>query len=196
MSELRNPKVQELFESSFSDAAASLSILIGRDLTIHTSADMEMVSGEDLINSYIDNIGTVYFSSLIKTEKWFKSNILLLIEQEEGFELFDLISGNPVGTSSKIEEDMILAVGEINNILSSSFVNNMANRMHQEIHPSTPMNSFDMLGAILQGVVLQEELVGKKILVADTTFSEMGKNEFHTRMFIMTDADDFIKLVG
>jgi chemotaxis protein CheC len=157
---------------------------------------MEMMSGEDLINSFEDDIGTVYFSSLIKTEESFRSNILLLVGQQDGFGLFDMISGNPSGTSSEIDNDLILAVGEINNILGSAFINNMANRLKQEIHPSTPMNSYDMLGAILQGAIIQEELVGKKILVADTVFSEKGKNEFHARMFIMTDAEDFIRLMG
>lgn len=196
MSRIENGTVLGLFQAAFQDAAASLSQLTGRSLKIYSSETMELMSGEDLINAYSEKIDLPHFCSLIKTQEGMKSNILLIIGEQDGYGMFDMICGSPVGTTTTADKDVVLAMGEINNILSSAFINQMANRLQREVHPSTPLNSFDMLGAVLQGAVMQEDLIGKKIMVANTVFAEEGKAQFHARLFIMTDSEEFIRLIG
>ena len=59
----------------------------------------------------------------------------------------------------------------------------------------TPINNYDFLGAVLQGVILQEELLNKKVLCANTIIKESDKEEFHSRFFIMSDKDELFKLM-
>ncbi len=196
MSKIENAAILSLFHGAFQDAASSLSQLTGRTLKIFSSNTMELLSGEDLINAYSDRIDDPYFCSLIKTKAGMVANVLLVIEEQDGLGMFDMISGSPAGTTKEVDKDVILAIGEINNILSSAFINQMANRLQREVHPSTPYNSFDMLGAVLQGAVMQEDLIDKKILIADTVFAEENKTEFHAHLFIMTDSDEFLRILG
>jgi two-component system chemotaxis sensor kinase CheA len=196
MSKIENRNVLGLLQAAFQDAASSLSQLTGRSLKIYSSETMELMSGEDLINAYSETIESPHFCSLIKTQEGMKSNILLVISEQDGYGIFDMICGSPAGTTKTADKDVILAMGEINNILSSAFINQMANRLQRELHPSTPLNSFDMLGAVLQGAVMQEDLIGKKIMVANTVFVEEGKAQFHARLFIMTDSEEFMRLIG
>ncbi len=184
-----------VFEKSFVGAAAALSSMTGRILTIASGSEVKLIPGEDIINCMTGEIDKPYFGSLVKTHEGLISNILFITPRSEGIGMFDLISGNPEGTTTEPVDDVINAIGEINNVLSSSFINNVANNINKEIHPGTPLNSYDMLGAILQGAVLQEEMMDKKILLAETLISEKGKGNFKARILIMTDKNEFVKLI-
>jgi two-component system chemotaxis sensor kinase CheA len=190
-----NALMAGLFERSFVAAAASLSNMTGRVLTIASDSEVKLIPGEDIINCMTGEIDKPYFGSIVKTHEGLTSNILFVTPKDEGIGLFDLISGNPEGTTTDVTEDAVMAIGEINNVLSSSFINNVANHIGKEIHPGTPLNSYDMLGAILQGAVLQEEMLNKQILCAETVIAEKDKGKFKARIMIMTDKTEFEKLL-
>ncbi len=192
---IENKLILDLFSLSFTDATASLSQLTRRELTIQPGSDVTMIAGEDIVNRTTQDIDQLFFGSLVKTKDGLIADILFIVPEKEGYGLFDMIVGNPEGTTTEFCEEIIMAMGEINNILSSSFINIVANLTNKEIHPETPKNSFDMLGAILQTAVLQEEIINKKIICAEMIIAEKGKNQFRTRLLVLTDRNEFIKLV-
>jgi len=186
---VKNAAIPPIFEKAFSQAAASLSQLTGRDMKIHFRRVDEIPGSEILVNQLDDRPEEIYIGSLIKTKEGLKSNIVFLISDAEGRDLYDILYGNPSGTTRTSSDDVMMAMGEINNILSSSFINNLANRLEREVHPSTPRNTRDMLAALMEAVATQEDLIGRKVLCAETVISESGSKEFHPRMLIITDQE-------
>ena len=192
---MKNSMIMDIFNLSFADATASLSQMTQRDLTILPGSDITLITGEEIVNRASNDIEYPYFGSLVKTKDGLIADILFVVPEKEGYGLFDLIMGNVEGTTKEYSDDISMAMGEINNILASSFINNVANLIEQEVHPETPKNSFDLLGALLEGAVLQEELMNKKILCAEMVIAEKGKSRFHTRLLVLTDRNEFIKLI-
>jgi chemotaxis protein CheY-P-specific phosphatase CheC len=187
--------IKQLFDVSFEEAAFSLSKLAGRDMNVSTISEIEYIAGEELVNRFKDDLDTLCFGSLIKVHEGILANIVLILHEADGLSLYDAMLGNREGTSREASQDIIDSIGEVNNILSSTFINNIADLLTSEVHSRTPMNQFDMLGAIMQGVILQEEIAGKKILVADTEIGEKGKKGSHARIFIMTDKIELDKIL-
>jgi two-component system chemotaxis sensor kinase CheA len=178
---------KDLFRRTFDAAAESLSQLTGRRMSIRSGVVNEYGASEELVNNLSENPGDVYVGSLIKTREGLESNIVFLIPDSESRELYDLLNFNEEGTTSESGDDVVLAMGEINNILSSAFINTAADILGREVHPSTPKNNRDMLGALMEGVAMQEELIDRKVLCAETVITGEGQKEFHPRLLIIAD---------
>ena len=181
-----------LFISSFDEAASALSQLTNKDMVIFSSK-VELVSGEDFVNQIEDGLDEYYIGSIVKVIEEPSTSIVFIISEEDGKGLYDTIAGNAVGTTRKVTEDVVAGIGEVNNILGGTFLNNLANALKTEISPNTPVNHYDLLGALLEGAIHQEKFIDKKILCGDTVIKENKCEEFHTRFFIMTDKDEIIK---
>ena len=190
----KNNQLNSLFIQSFKDAASSLSQLTGKEMNIYSSR-VELISGEELVNQIENGLDKLYIGSIVKVAEEPATSIVFIISEQDGKGLYDTITGNKAGTTKKVSEEVISGIGELNNILGGAFINNLANILKKEISPETPINNYDMLGAILDGVVLQEEFMNKKILCGNTTIKENKHAEFHTRFFVMTDKEKLIQLM-
>lgn len=193
-STVKDKQLNDLFIKSFDEAANTLSQLTNRDMAIHSSR-VELLSGEDFVNQIENGLDKLYIGSILKVVEELNTSIVFIISEKDGMGLYDTISGNKVGTTKQVSEDVVSGIGEVNNILGGTFINNLANLLKKEISPNTPINNYDMLGAILDGVVLQEEFLNKKILCGDTIIKENEHEEFHTRFFIMTDKEELLGLM-
>ena len=187
--------VGSLFGRSFNAAAGSLSQLTGREMLISFKDVKQFSSGDELVRHCVTKHDEAYFGSLIKVKSGLSANIVFLIADADGLGLYDLLNGQPVGTTKEAGDDVTVAMGEINNILSASFVNNIAALTGTEIHPSTPFNSHDMLEALMEGVVMQDDIAGQKVFCADTVIAEKNKKEFHARLLIIADREGLIRLI-
>ena len=181
----------DLFEKSFKEAATSLSQMTNKNISILRSK-VELLSGEDFINKLEDKMEDPYFASVIKTENIAGTNIVFIISKKEGLKLYNSINEEQ---TKEVSKDVITGIGEINNILGNTFINNLANLIKNKIDPDPPCNLFEMLGAIWQGIILQEEYLNKKILYADTIIRENDKQEFHARLLIISDKEKLFKMI-
>lgn len=191
---LKDEQLSDLFIKSFDEAANSLSQLIKKDMAIYSSK-VELLSGEDFVNQIENGLDQLYIGSIVKVIGEPSTSIVFIISEKDGLGLYDTIFENNVGTTKHVSEEVVSGIGEVNNILGGAFINNLANFLKKEISPSTPINNYDMLGAILDGVILQEEFLDKKILCGDTIIKENEHEEFHTRFFIMTDKEELMRLM-
>jgi chemotaxis protein CheY-P-specific phosphatase CheC/chemotaxis signal transduction protein len=181
--------IKEIFDESFQEAAGSLSQLTGKQMDFHYESGIKLMSPEELINRIQDDMSRPYFGSLIRSSSELRSDVILLVDESDGPGLYELLTGMKPEDGAQGKDDVLMAIGEVNNILSSSFINHVANAVKKEIHPTTPSNRFDMLGALMQAAVLIEGADNKKILCADTVIGEKGRRELRSRMFVITDAE-------
>lgn len=189
-------QLDKLFQKSFDEATRSLSQLIQKKMVI-LKYNVELLTGEQFINQIEDQLDKIYFASIIKVQEEIRSNIVFLISEREGLDLFNTITGETIGNDTIISEEVVSGIGEINNILGSTFINSLANIVKEKIHASTPLNTFDMLGAVLQEIVLQKEFINKEILCAEAVIHEMNskKEGTHVRLIIMSDKDELFKIL-
>lgn len=186
--------MKELFNKSLKEAAEALTILTKRKMNL-SSSNVEIITGDILINDINEKYEEPYFGSIIKIKDEIESNVVFLISEKDGLGLYDYIQGNEPGTTTEINEDVTSGIGEINNIIGSAFVNNLANMLKTEIHPQPPKYGFDMLGALLEGIFMQEEFINKKILCAHTQIQEAGREAFRSRLLIMVQKKRLLELL-
>ncbi|MBN1782469.1 chemotaxis protein CheC [bacterium] len=186
--------VERIFKYAFEQAAESASMLVGRKMTID-QIYIHIKSGETFMSQVEDEFETCYFASIIKTMNDMNFNILFLISEREGVGLYHSLTGLSE-SSSMITSDMISAVGELNNILGSAFINSLANYLKTVIHATPPYNTYDMLGAVMECIVLQDEFMNKEFLCADATLREKDRDGFLVRLIIMSNKDHFIDVIN
>ena len=185
--------IDNIFRSAFEQAAASASILVDRAMTID-KIKIKIKSGESFMSDVEGEFETCYFASIIKTMNDMDFNILFLISEREGIRLYNTLTAQKDFVPSVITSDMIGTVGELNNILGSSFINSLANLLETVIHATPPYNTFDMLGAVMECIILQDEFLNKEFLCADATIKEEENEGFLVRLIIMSNKDQFLNL--
>lgn len=75
---------------------------------------------------------------------------LLLFELADALVLCDLMLGRPVGEGQSLGEMENSALQELANIVTSSYVNAIADYLDCVLHPHPPAFAYDMAGAIVQ----------------------------------------------
>jgi len=187
-------KIEHIFQYGFDKAAHSASTMFGRPMVID-QIQIQVKSGETFMSQVETEFETCYFASIIKTMNDMNFNILFLTSEKEGVGLYHSLIGEDKRKSHFVSSEMIAAIGELNNILGSAFINSIANYLKTIIHATPPYNTFDMLGAVVECIVLQEEFLNKEFLCADATIREMEHEGFLVRLIIMSDKDHFLELV-
>lgn len=188
-------RLQMLFEKTFQQATRSFSKLMAREMVIDHFR-LEMLTSEEFSMEVLDQLEDTYFASIIKVEEHLDANIIFLIPEKEGVGLYQSISGDDADPSAEISDNIISGLGELNNILGGTFINILANYMGVAIHGSTPLNTYDMLGAILDGIALQEEFINREVICADAMIRERNHEGYAVRLIIMSDKERLIETLA
>ena len=187
--------VRKLFADSFDQAAQSFSQLLMSGMVISRS-NLELMDGDEYINQLEELIEENYFTSLIKVRSYVDSCILLLIPKDKGETLHRILNGHDDTIPDSFDEEIIDSIGELNNIIGLTFVNCLANTLNKSINASVPENTFDFLGAVLESVVLQQELANKTIFCAEADIKDSQNSNFGVRLVIMSEKMQFMQVLN
>ncbi|UWG98340.1 chemotaxis protein CheC [Dehalobacter sp. DCM] len=86
------------------------------------------------------------------------------------------------------------ALREVGNILVSSFVIALSEISGINLHPSVPALAIDMVGAIMDAVLLEEGIIDDNVLIIDTKLS--GVEEMKGKFFYIPNEGSLDKLLG
>ncbi|RJE48749.1 MULTISPECIES: chemotaxis protein CheC [unclassified Dehalobacter] len=86
------------------------------------------------------------------------------------------------------------ALQEVGNILVSSFIIALSKFSGVLLHPSIPAIAIDMVGAIIDSVLLEEGMVDDDVLIIDTKLS--GVKEVEGKFFFIPSKGSLDKLLG
>jgi two-component system chemotaxis sensor kinase CheA len=190
-------RLETIFQEAFSSAAKRLSIMTGRTMTVK-SPDKTLpvlMDPQEFINASRDRMERLYFGSLIRTDSDIPLKMLLLVPEEDGADFYELMTGDAETAQNAHNDDLLAAIGEMNNVMSSSLVNILADSSGREIHAVPPRNSRDMLGSLLQNAVLGEDLPDRRILCAESVFADEGGHPVHTRMLVLAEQSSLDNLL-
>ncbi len=93
-----------------------------------------------------------------------------------------------------VDEMAQSALREVGNILVSSFVIALTQFSGVMLQPSTPALAIDMIGAMIDAVLLEEGKVDDTILIIDTKLS--GLQEMEGKFLYIPDEGSLDKLLG
>ncbi len=186
--------LKEIFIGAFQHAAQSLEQMIGRKMVLGRCA-LQTLRGEAFLDCFDDRVDQSYFASILKIDEVFGSNVILLISAGDGIRLYERVTGDDCAKADPIPEEAVAGIGELNNILGGAFINSLANHLKVTIHSTTPMNTLDMLGAILQDIVMQEEYLDKQILYVDAAIQDADWKDCTVRLIILSDWKRFSRIL-
>lgn len=177
--------LQKFLNDTFIKATNNLSTITGKQFVI-SRYFLNCLESDQFIRQN-ENLGDeAYFSSILQLRDILDMDVVLLISESEGLSLYNLFYSDKTEEIKEVNSDVIAGIGEINNILGSCFVNLLADRLHMEAHPATPVNTFDMLDAILEDILLQHEYLDKMVLFADVLLREKQIGKFHVRCILVS----------
>ena len=87
------------------------------------------------------------------------------------------LAGNMLGLEGDrpSPEQQADALKELANVVASCFLNTLADRAGSELRPTEPFFVYDMLAAVLEGLIAEQSLMADKAILIDTNMAEHEK---------------------
>jgi chemotaxis protein CheY-P-specific phosphatase CheC/chemotaxis signal transduction protein/two-component sensor histidine kinase len=119
-----------------------------------------------------------------------EAGMLLVIPEKNLLVLDDMLHRRVVGTTSDLADVDLSGISELGNILSSCFINAMADEAHLTLSPEVPEISIDMCLPVIDSVLARFNEPGEKLLLtAAVIYSEGSDNVVcHQVLFLHPDS--------
>lgn len=164
--EVQLDALRELANIGSGQAAAALSTMLGHpvDISVPTAAAMPLA---DAVAAAGDPEET-RFGILVPIIGEFDAAVVLLVPETDAQQLCDVYGLEPAS------EDGASFLGEIGNILGTSYINVLAQMAGMDMEPAPPQVVHDLLGAIVASVLMARGDVDMA-LVLDSTLQVEGR---------------------
>jgi chemotaxis protein CheC len=162
----------DLVNQSTANAMATLSTMMGREVAVH-SLGLRQVSMDEVVR-LVGGPEALTVGVYLTVSGNANGHIMLMYEPKIALAFVDMLMGQEIGTTSDLGEMELSALGEMGNVVGSSFLNALADGANLRLMPSPPILFRDMAGALttsLADVLMTRD----EAFIADTTF-RIGKS--------------------
>ena len=97
-------------------------------------------------------------------------HVMLIMPLSSAFQLVDMLMEVPEGTTKELGAMERSALGEVGNISASLFLNAVADAAGMDARPSPPAVMIDMVGAILNVILVSAGALSDDVLLLETEF--------------------------
>jgi len=161
---------QELGNIGAGNAATALSQMVGR--TIQTSVPKVLIVPIEKVPDIIGAGDQIVAGIYLKIFGDVPAKILVTFEHAELLSLTDLLMGQPVGSSTVLNEMRLSALKELGTILTGSFLNALAKFLDLQMIPTVPALAIDALSAILDTLLVELSEEAQLALLIQTEIFE------------------------
>jgi chemotaxis protein CheC len=130
----------------------------------------------------------------LKIEGDVEGSIMYLSDQKAARALVNKLMGTDTPEDAEFEEMELSALKEIGNIITGSYLNSLSTMTGLKMLPSVPYLAVDMCGAILSVPAIEFGLMGDKLLLIETAFSDDVKLSGY--FILLPDLDGYKKILG
>lgn len=177
---------KHLVGKGMSNAITNLSQLVGQEIEadsfvfkkIPVAETSQLMGGPE-----VESVG-IYLTVSGSAD----GHIMLMYDPKMAHGFVDLLMGLPPGTTQSLGEMEQSALGELGNIVGSSFLNALADSTGLTLMPSPPTVMRDMAGALLDLVAADMLRNQDEAFVADATYRAPDR-EITGRLFIIPSQD-------
>jgi chemotaxis protein CheC len=188
--DLQLDALRELANIGSGTAGTALSQLLGRpvDISVPTAAALPLADAVDAAGNPEDAV----FAVVMPIFGDLDGDVLLMFPPEDAKSICALL-----GVDVTTEEGRS-AIGEICNILGTSYVNALAQMTGLEVEPRPPATTFDMIGAIVSTVLAQRADGSSLALMLDSELIVEGEACSLSFMLLPSQAGvcDLLERVG
>lgn len=121
-------------------------------------------------------------------------SIMFLVEKKAAHHLVSKLMGMPAVEEEDFTEMEISALKEIGNIITGSYLNSLSNLTNLKIFPSYPDLCIDMAGAIMSVPAIEFGVMGDKILLIQTQFTD--EIDIDGFFIMMPDLESYDKMLN
>ncbi|MEO0248556.1 MAG: chemotaxis protein CheC [candidate division WOR-3 bacterium] len=184
---LRLDALKELGNIGAAHAVTGLSALLQRRVDISiTNADLIPVR---IIYSFFD--GPESMVSVVYLEGYgegFRGIMFLIFPHPEAAKIVELATGRKVHQGKIRDEFAVSVLKEIGNIMCGCYMNALAAFVRKKLMHSVPQVSNDMLGAVMDSVLVDLSMESDYALVLETAFT-LGRDECKGFLFFVPTAE-------
>ncbi|CAB50457.1 cheC-2 chemotaxis protein cheC [Pyrococcus abyssi GE5] len=145
LDEFAKSALLETFNIGASHAATALSEMTGREVNISVP-DLKVVEIKNVPEIVGEDVKVVVY---IELGKDFSSHAFFAADYDDVLRMFDVIMGNPPGTTTELDDMVKSSFMEMGNILISAFANALSQFLGITIEQTPPALTIDFLPAIL-----------------------------------------------
>jgi len=164
----------ELVNKGTNNAMNNLSQMVGQDIQV-TSFGLRQIpvaeTSQLMGGADVEAIG-IYLTVSGSAD----GHIMLMYDPRMAYGFVDLLMGQPEGTTEALGEMESSALGELGNIMGSSFLNALADATGLTLMPSPPHVMTDMAGALLDIIAADILQTQDDAFVAEATYQAPGRN--------------------
>lgn len=120
--------------------------------------------------------------------------IMMIVPHQKALELVDLLMDLPQGTTEHLGPLERSALGELGNLCGSFFLNSVAGKVNADFRPSPPAVMVDMIGAILEIVVMTTGNTNEHALLVQANFMD-GSRCVEADFWVLPNIDSLRDLI-
>ncbi|EMY60260.1 chemotaxis protein CheW [Leptospira terpstrae] len=186
-------KLENIVNTGMMNAGVVLSQLVGKDVELFIP-EIKLTDREGLAKEFRYSMDQ-FFGMKIRMTGDLNGNLLMMFSEENGSEIAKELLGSEdakyaEGSHHKLSEDMVSVLSEISNIVCSSVMNSLSNKLKKEILPSVP----EMITGSFMDVIDIVKPERTKFLSMHTEFNHQGSNLIGVLVFL-PDFDELVDLI-
>ncbi|MDZ4727821.1 MAG: chemotaxis protein CheW [Leptospira sp.] len=183
-------KLENIVNTGMMNAGVVLSQLVGKEVELFIP-EIKLTDREGLAKEFRFS-NDEFFGVKIRMNGDLNGNLLMMFSEENGSEIAKELLGSEDAkhgsNGNRLSDDMVSVLSEISNIVCSSVMNSLSNKMKKEILPSVP----EMITGSFLDVIDIVKPERTKFLSMHTEFNHQGSNLLGVLLFL----PDFDELVG
>ncbi len=180
--------LKEVSNIGAGNAATSLSILLGTKIDMSVP-NMNLIAFDELFNSYKEN---EVVAVLVKVLEDIEGSILYVFNEEVAL---NIISKLTLVKEDNLSEMGLSVIGEIGNIISSSFMNSIADFTGLKVTASVPAVVNDMISAILVSTFIETGQYQEYVLDIETLFIGEEENNIEGHFYFVPSPGSLEKIL-
>jgi chemotaxis protein CheC len=169
-----------------------LSEMVGREVSLKSHVEPKWIEVKDA-PSLLGGAETLTVAVYLRVEGAASGHMVLVYSPDTAFELVDMLLELAPGTTQSLDPMERSALGEMDNIMGSFFLNAVADATNLELMPSPPAVMMGMAGSVLDSVLAEIMMEADEVLVADTVFGTSDRQINGT--FLVIPSGDLVRVL-
>ncbi|XDD41856.1 chemotaxis protein CheW [Leptospira sp. WS60.C2] len=186
-------KLENIVNTGMMNAGVVLSQLVGKEVELFIP-EIKLTDRDGLAKEFRYSMDQ-FFGMKIRMTGDLNGNLLMMFSEENGSEIAKELLGSEEAkyaenSTNKLSDDMVSVLSEISNIVCSSVMNSLSNKLKKEILPSVP----EMITGSFMEVIDIVKPERTKFLSMHTEFNHQGSNLIGVLVFL-PDFDELVELI-
>jgi two-component system chemotaxis sensor kinase CheA len=174
------------------NAAESLSKILNKRIDL--SIPEVKLTPVEKIPEFFGNLNEPYMGVMLGIEGEINGTLLLLLQEQVGFDLIDMLYGTESNGTSELSEDGVSALKELTNIIGASILNVYAEKSNMVVKPNVPTFVHDFLQSVIDSVLIMHNIEHDYAIVMETAFY-FENDQVMGNLMILPETDSLKVLV-